>query len=363
MLHIERAATGLGDWHTVHAWLQVATRSALTGGVDATLLFGTPALAFVLHGAAREPDRYRRVMAVLDASVTTITARRLAQAHARIDQGERPALGEFDLFSGLTGLGVHLRRRHGDSDLFRQVLTYLVRLTHPLAADDPLPGWWTAQPPTGRRAAPGRPGGHANLSMAHGICGPLALLSLAVLDGVTVEGQLQAIETICSLLDRWRQDHDHGPWWPEVITLEEARSGRPDQTLPGRPSWCYGTPGHARAQQLAAMALSDPHRQRTAEHAITGCLTDPTQLRQTTDPGLCHGTAGLFQTAWRIAADTPTHLLGHHLSATAQRFLTSDEHAGDIGLLNGTAGWTLALMTAAADRAPLTNWDAFMLLT
>jgi hypothetical protein len=363
MLHIERAATGLGDWSTAHVWLQTATRTALAGGADAALLFGTPALAFALHGAAHEPRRYQRVLNALDANVATITQRRLTRAHARIDRGDRPALAEFDLINGLTGLGAHLRRRHRDNDLLRQILVYLVRLTRPLAAGDPLPGWWTPQPPTGRRANADGTGGHGNLSIAHGISGPLALLSLTALDGLTVDGQPEAIDTICSWLDDWRQHHPGGPWWPEIITLDELRTGRPNQTHPHRPSWCYGTPGHARAQQLAGLARNDPHRQHTAEHAMTGCLTDPAQLRQITTPGLCHGTAGLLQTTWRIAADASTPRLRPRLPDFAEQLLADDKHDGEIGLLDGTTGQALALMTAAADQPPATKWDAFMLLT
>jgi lantibiotic biosynthesis protein len=78
--------------------------------------------------------------------------------------------------------------------------------------------------------------------MAHGIAGPLALLSLAMRRGIVADGQAEAIKRICSWLDAWRQDHETGPWWPETITLEETRLGRPRQTRPMRPSWCYGTP-------------------------------------------------------------------------------------------------------------------------
>ncbi|MGH3622096.1 MAG: lanthionine synthetase LanC family protein, partial [Sciscionella sp.] len=58
---------------------------------------------------------------------------------------------------------------------------------------------------------------------------------------------------------------------------------------PLQPSWCYGTPGIARAQQLAALATGDTRRRHTAETALLGCLHDPNQLARIIDPGLCHG--------------------------------------------------------------------------
>ena len=228
LLHVERAARGLGAWQVAHRWLRTAADGKLFGGPDCTLLFGTPALAFALQGATRGTDGYQRVLSALDANIAELTRARLAQAHTRIDRGDRPDLAEFDLLTGLTGIGAHLRRRASDSDLLRQVLSYLVRLTLPLAENDPLPGWWTGKPPIGSRAQDTGSGGHGNLSLAHGISGPLALLSLAALDGIVVEGHHDAIMIILTWLDSWRQDEgDGGPraWWPEIVTLTDLATG------------------------------------------------------------------------------------------------------------------------------------------
>jgi len=175
----------------------------------------------------------------------------------------------------LTGLGVALRRI-GDLELLREVLSYLVRLTEPI---DRLPGWWC---PTGpHRNQPGPAGGHSkNLGMAHGIGGPLALLAQGLWAGITVNGQRDALSGICAFLDTWRQEGDAGPWWPQWLTLDELRTGQTTQPGPLRPSWCYGTPGLSRAQQLAAIASGDTARQHLAEHALAACLSDPAQLDQ-----------------------------------------------------------------------------------
>ncbi|MGH3771182.1 MAG: lanthionine synthetase C family protein [Pseudonocardiaceae bacterium] len=316
-------------------------------------------MAFAVHAAADRPGRYERALASLDVRVAAVTRRRLDQAHARIDRGDRPALAEFDLINGLAGLGAHLLRRDPHGDLIRHVLAYLVRLTEPLGAED-LPGWWTGLAPTGRRSTD-LSGGHGNFGMAHGISGPLALLSLAMRRGIVGAGQAEAIKRICSWLDAWRQDHDTGPWWPETITLEAIRLGRPKYTRPMRPSWCYGTPGLARAQQLAGQATADPDRQRMAEQALIGCLTDPEQLRRITDSSLCHGSAGLFQTAWRIAAEAHAPGLTAQLHDLAERLLIPEPPGTAIGLLEGATGRALALSTAAGEP-PVSRWDTCLLL-
>lgn len=77
--------------------------------------------------------------------------------------------------------------------------------------------------------------------------------------------------------------------------MSSLPTDRPDRVLvgPQRPSWCYGTPGLARAQQLAALALTDPRRQQLAEHALAGYVSDVRQLSQLRDASVCHGWAGL----------------------------------------------------------------------
>lgn len=378
LLHVERARAGFGPWRRAHDWLAYATRDAVQAGPGSHLHQGAPALAFVLNRAADRPGRYGTALDVLDRQIAGMTRRRIDRAYRRMDRGARPALAEFDAIRGLAGLGAYLLRRDPNGDLIRAVLCYLVRLTEPVIepvtatvidAGQTMPGWWTDVAPSGQ-ASPDFPGGHANTGMAHGIAGPLALLALAMRDGVMVEGQRDAIRRIQAWLDRWRQEGATGVWWPYWITCGGLRAERPASTGPGRPSWCYGTAGIARAQQLAALALGDTDRQRTAEQALLTALTDPAQLALTTDLSLCHGIAGLAHIAQRAAADATSPAA---LADLAPRLLVRiTEHDTDVtpreappesgpGLLEGAAGIALALHSASAS-GPVWGWDACLLI-
>lgn len=240
----------------------------------------------------------------------------------------------------------------------------LVTLTEPISdRDDVLPGWWTDTGPGGASSID-FPGGHANHGMAHGIGGVLALLALAMRHGVTVDGQAAAMERVCAWLDRWRQDDDRGPWWPYWITRAELRAGRVLRNGgPRRPSWCYGTLGLARAQQLAGLALRDRERQELAETAAARALGDAEQLGQTGDASLCHGHAGLIHITRLMAADssvpgTLTGLLPDLLSALTLEL----EKPGRAppGWLEGRAGTALALNALATRVA--TDWDRALLI-
>jgi Lanthionine synthetase C-like protein len=378
LLHIERAAAGLGPWQRAHAWLAAATRQPFTSGPDSHPFYGDPALAHAVACAAEhKPGPYQRALAGLDAQIDRDVRRRLDAAHRRIDAGGMPELAEFDTIRGLAGYGAYLLHRDPLSSTLSRVLDYCVRLTEPVShGGETLPGWWTASGPSGR---PDErfPGGHANSGMAHGIGGVLALLALAARRGTTVGGHHEAIRTILAWLDRWHDETSRGAAWPYWVTRAELREGRSAPSTPRRPSWCYGTVGLARAQQLAALALGDARRQVEAEAALVVALTDPAQLKATTDKGLCHGYAGLAHIAARTAADARPSTAGQLRAvipallstvcspgidpASVAKALVRGEKAGP-GFLDGAAGVALALFAPATASSPLSTWDSCLLL-
>ncbi|GAA1897421.1 lanthionine synthetase C family protein [Actinomadura bangladeshensis] len=373
LLHIERAYAGLGSWQRAHEWLDAAAVEGVDAGNGSHLHYGAPAVAFALHAASSELGRYARALETLDRHIAAETRRRLDAAHARMDAGQLPALAEFDAIRGLTGIGAYLRQRDTNGQLLGEILAYLVRLTEPVQDhDEPLPGWWTTLAPSGRLSAE-FPGGHANTGMAHGIAGPLALLALTMRDGKAVDGQAEAIIRICTWLDRWRQDDASRPWWPYWVTRAQLSGAQPTPSRPSRPSWCYGTAGVARAQQLAALAVGDHARREMAERAIVGALTDPLQLAAITDASLCHGRAGLSHIASRCAADASIPM-SRFQPSPLQALIEDDTDAqqlaaellqppgGCFGFLEGAAGVALALHAASSGLPPVSGWDSCPLI-
>ncbi|MEV7525860.1 lanthionine synthetase C family protein [Streptomyces sp. NPDC091371] len=377
LLHVERAAAGLGPWDRAHAWLSAATREPLTSGPDSHPFYGAPALAHTLACAGDHlPGSYRAALDALDQQMAADARRRLAAAEQRMAAGQLPALAEFDAIRGLTGYGAYLLRRRPNCDTVRAILDYLVELTQPLDRHgETVPGWWTASGPSGRTDSR-YPDGHANTGVAHGIGGVLAFLSLAAHRGTMAGGHREAIRSILAWLDRWRVDTARGPVWPYWVTLPALRTGHLP-VGPQRPSWCYGTAGLARAQQLAGIALGDRTRQLAAENDLLSALTDPNQLGTTTDSGLCHGFAGLAHIAARAADDAlpattgqiravlpsilaAVHPPGSDAAAAATELLHTPEP--DPGLLDGAAGIGLALLAPATSTPPRTSWDACLLI-
>lgn len=373
LLRIEHALAGRASWTAAHALVQQAANGPVDGGEHASLYYGAPAVAFTLHTASADNrPRYQQALAVLDRHVARVTCRRLTAAACRIDAGEHAQFREYDLFSGLVGLGALLLVRHPNNDLLGDVLGYLVRLTRPRRHDGmELPGWWVGHDPDPILPTPG---GHANFGMAHGAAGILALLALATRRGRVVEGQHEAIERLVGWFGTWRQHSPNGPWWPQWITRSALRTGRPTQPGPGRPSWCYGSIGIARALQLTALATGDATGQQTVERALLESLTER-NLTQITEPGLCHGMAGLYQTVYRAARDSADPALGERLpvlaAMLARRVTVRDSHPHNSrphgrlarGLLTGQAGVELTLETTRRAAPPRSGWDRCLLIT
>jgi lantibiotic biosynthesis protein len=360
LLHVEQALTGAGTWNHAHEAITRAAAEPIDASPSGCLLHGAPALAFVLHAAQADGQpRYQDAAGTLGRHVGRIARQRLDAARARITSGTPGTFVEHDLFYGLTGIGVVLLRMAPATDALGDILAYLTTIvTRPLAlAGVQVPGWWSARDPD-----PGHPtpGGHANLGMAHGAAGILAFMSICAISGHAVEGQREAISALCDWYDRWGQDAPGGRWWPEWLTLSDLRTGRPSQQGPGRSSWCYGTPGIARALQLAAIATASPAGQAAAERALAASLA-PGHLARLTGGGLCHGLAGTYQTAVRAAADAITPDITSRLPAIAAT-LTATTGTGSPALLTGDTGTRLALETARRPGPPISGWDSCLLL-
>lgn len=329
-----------GDTCTAATLLARAVAGGVSTGANASLFHGAPAVEFVLGRAGRpRPQVYR---AVDDVVVARLLAARRRQASAAL---ALPA--EWDLIRGLTGLGALLLARPGPAPLLEQVLAHLVCLADPVhTLRGQLPGWWSPRGPHDEKHT----GGHGNNGLAHGIAGPLALLALALRHGRQVPGQQRAIATFA----HWLHTHGHRYW-----TLHEHLAEPAPPPAGGRPSWCYGQPGIARALQLAALVLDDASLRVQAEDTLECTLTDPATLGTITDASLCHGWAGLVVLTRAVAADSPTpHRFTPLLTDLTGRLAATAADLPKPGFLEGCSGARLAL-----HGTDTTAWTRALLLT
>lgn len=277
----------------------------------------------------------------------------------------------YDTISGLTGIGRILLAalEDGHASAEAGLVAALTAMTTMLTdRGRPLPGWWvpTDQHPAVVAARLDHTGA-ADTGLAHGVAGPLALLSLAHSAGCTVAGQEAAIRDAVGWLDRWRA-HDQG--WPNHATGQELADGAIATRHGRRTAWCYGVPGIARSLLHAAHVLDDVYLADMARVDLAR-LAARHNAWDAEGPTLCHGYAGVLRCATGVDPDIAEHAAaGIAQSLDRERpFLVAHVEHGvshdNPGFLTGAAGVALTLSELAGLTAhPVTTpWDALLLIT
>ncbi|WP_037675149.1 lanthionine synthetase C family protein [Streptomyces globisporus] len=347
LLH-DRWARHDGAWRAAaHAHLAAATALAPREGPAAVGNLVLPALlgAGATGGYARLLERGTGVLA-------GHARARAAALRERRDAGL--SYLDYDVVAGLTGQGrvllaAAVRGDERAAEALGDVLVLLVALTEPRRVDGvEVPGWWCAPE---RYAVPrdraAYPRGDFNAGAAHGVCGPLALLSLAHRAGHGVPGTLDALRRITDWLGGHAYEDGHGAVaWPGRVAFEEETGAAPPaRGATTRAGWCYGTAGIACALHLAGRELGDAAVSRPAVDAMTALLARPLAELGGDDPGFCHGLAGVLHAAVRLAGRTgePALWRGADRLADALVSLHDTESAFGYRQLVRTPGGTVVL--------------------
>ncbi|MFE2350020.1 lanthionine synthetase C family protein [Kitasatospora cineracea] len=377
LLFAQRALRVPQERHTAHRYVELAAASLRTQPAPHHgLLYEVAGLGFALHLTGHGVG-YARALSALDARCGAAAAA-LARLVESVPLGP---MARYDALDGLAGLGRYLLLRGlGPSADMEQLLKALVAMTATTGhRGREVPRYWSTTPPNWHPDADPelRASGHLNLGMGHGIAGPLAMLATAHLQGARVEGQSEAIGRLVALLERFRSEDEHGPYWPPTVSLptyEGTASGR----RRGRVAWCYGAPGISRALQLAGRALDRQDWAADAEASVVGLTRLPPEQFGMEHWSLCHGWAGVL------------HLLGYFTDGpsgprivelrerVAARIIDDFDTAGlpplqlghdrlgegchPAGFLEGAAGLALALDAYARPGEETLPWDTALLL-
>jgi lantibiotic modifying enzyme len=261
-----------------------------------------------------------------------------------------PWRGDFDLLQGLVGWGVYALERLPRPSATQILALVIARLSE--CAD------WTTAGATWRGSGNSAP--TADLGMAHGVGGVIALLARAI---------------------------TAGPAGPEAaMLLAAAVEGVLAGDLVAREStdgdlaWCAGTCGLSVALLLAGRACAQPEWVHQAHWLANAAARRYLDDGGGFDPALCHGTAGLFHIFHRMhhATGDPDLLNAarHWLLRTLAKrqpgvgiggFLCRTKEADGSfgwnprpGFLSGASGIGLALLAASSPVHPA--WDRLLLL-
>jgi lantibiotic biosynthesis protein len=350
----------------VLAWqyLDATIEAVSTQTMDASLYGGFPGVAWAaeLVDHLLDPDAEDRNEAVDDALLGLLS-------HA--DLWPAP----HDLVVAVTGLGVYALQRCPRPSAIECLRLVVERLHDHAQRDVHGTYWWT--PAAGILHPESRkeyPSGRADLGLAHGAAGGIALLGGICGAGVGPESARPLLEGAVSWLLAQSVATDAGPTFP--IWLAPGI-----QPSPARCAWCYGDPGIAAALLQAARGVGAAAWERTAVALACRAAERPPEKTGVRDACLCHGTAGLAHIYNRMYQATGEPELGRAAVYWLERTLDFYRLAkgnGDSwvqggrdraevgpwtgsGLLEGAAGVALVLLAATTPVEPL--WDRMFLVS
>ncbi|MFF8918923.1 lanthionine synthetase C family protein [Streptomyces sp. NPDC015032] len=375
LLFSSRIARDPGSASYTHTYLTASLKSLHSAERVPGLYNDVGSLAFATWIAHRATGGYVQAVEKLDEHVQFVSE----SMRAMVGEGPCRSFQEFDVLSGLTGIGRYLLiRQDGMREELEGVLATLVQMASDVEhGGSRVPGYWSLVPPAAdpERALPFGSDGHLNLGLAHGIAGPLALLSLSWSAGIAVDGQQRAIEKLVGLLVDWSLQDEHGVFWPGWVSFDEWRAGEVGPWGRKRPSWCYGSPGVSRALQLAGRALGRRSWSELAVSSVASQLSVPHTDWVMHDASACHGWAGALYLLQFFEEDCPevSQILDDIVvrisesfdtdSAFGLRFSVEGAHgeADFPGFLDGVTGVGLALESYARGETPTMEWGAALL--
>jgi hypothetical protein len=339
--------------HAIEAVSTQALKPSLFGG------FTGVALAADLVGHLLDPEAGDRNEAVDDALL-----RLLGQPN------RWPA--PHDLVEGVTGLGVYALQRHPRPVAIESLRRVVERLHERARHDEHGLCWWTPPEEIHEEWRKQYPTGRADLGVAHGVTGAIALLG--GICGVGIEQA--AARSLLEAAVRWLCGHsiatEAGPTFP----LWVAPGFEP---YPARSAWCYGDPGIAAALLTAARGANVPDWGQAAVALACRAAERPASTTGVVNACFCHGAAGLAHLYNRIYQATGEPTLGRAAAYWLERtldFYLQAREKGDgwvqgrreqpwtwtgIGLVEGAAGVALVLLAATSSIEPI--WDRIFLVS
>ena len=295
-----------------------------------------------------------------------------------------PDSGPYGLADGLTGLGAYALARWPRPAAADCLAAVIERLAGRARRDGNGVYWWTPPSATAAGQARRHPGGGVDLTAAHGMAGPIALLGRAHALGVEPR-------TVRPLLDgavRWLLAHQAGTGADLTVpgfvadaagpaAANAGGNGGTSQTGGGyggasqaasRLAWCDGDPGVALALLLAARDVGEPAWALAATRLALaaaarspgpGCTLSADRADQADQAGICHGAAGLAHVFGRLYQLTGAQALAEAAITWAERTVALCEAgwaaAAGVGLLDGAAGVVLVLLACCQQTEP--DWD------
>lgn len=297
------------------------------------------------------------------------------------NQGVGAIITHYDVIEGVSGILSYLllhKETNTVLPVVEETIGYLIKLTDDIDYQGKrIPGWYvTSENQFSISESDYYNNGNFNTSMSHGVAGIMAALSLAIREGIELEGQKDAIRKILEFLKEYAVI-DNRTVWNGQISLEDYLSKKQDRTkLIRRDAWCYGNIGICYAFILAGDVLDDKAYIDYGIKVLHETLND---IRGIFAPSFCHGYSGILQTVQAVEANIHRDEFAEEKEVLIKKILSfydesyvygfqNIELENNVarkfdypGLLDGVAGICLTLLNN--ELGMKTPWSrAFMLI-
>jgi len=345
--------------------LEEAIEAASTQAMNASLYGGFTGVAWVtdLVDHLLDPDAEDRSEAVDDALVRLLS---------RADRWSAP----YDLVVGLTGLGVYALQRYPRPSAIKCLRLVVERLRECAQHGEHGLYWWTPPAEIHHESREQYASGRADLGVAHGVAGPIALLGGICGAGIEQATARPLLEGAVSWLLAHAVPTEAGLTFP----LWVAPGSEP---RPARCAWCYGDPGIAAALLMAARGVGDADWEQAAVALALRAAERPSSETGVVNACFCHGAAGLAHIYNRMYQATGEAKLGaaalHWLERTLGFYRLARDTEGSwvegnsdpgqrerwtwtgVEMVDGVVGVALVLLAAATSTEP--TWDRMFLVS
>lgn len=344
------------------------------GYLQPSLFSGVTEIAYSIYNIYRKTGSYEKVVNTLNGYIVN-------QVNYLLDKYENEigniAMTIYDSIYGFAGEGAYLlmfKENENVKKTLDRVCTFFVNMTKEIdVKGHKVPGWYI---PVEKLSTKGDrehyKDGTFNLSLSHGISGPLAFMALALKSGIEVEGQKEAMKKILNELLKFSyKDESGNVYWGGRLGFQEYINGESEFKRSVRQSWCYGSLGIGRAMYLAGTALEDEEIIKFSTYVMEGIAEMPIEKWVLNCDHLCHGYAGVLAVMetmykdtknekYKIAIDKaveviikgfdPKSLFGFYNYSIKGNVMEQEEYSyeyiDDYSFLEGSLGTILALMAS-----------------
>ena len=203
----------------------------------------------------------------------------------------------YDTIEGMSGILSYLLLQKNDNEMkpcIEEAIQYLIDITKDITYKGKrIPGWYVASENQFSKQESGLyPNGNFNTSLSHGISGILGALSLAIIEGIELDGQRKAIKKILDFLEETKMELNRTVWEGQVSFEEYTTKKYNPENVIRRDAWCYGNVGICYAYILAGTALKDNTYISYGLNILKDSLAD---IRGIFSATFCHGYGGILQ--------------------------------------------------------------------